>query len=171
MSPADEYKRKRQISPNDIAGGGSDDSEKGGKSGQIEFHSFLSSSEGKRDDLLSGEEKRHLFIMHESVQEAAVKKQKEKRDKYDMLKKGKISLPVFRESVGSGMGSQFKNHPAFANSSQFTTSTDSQVNSVPNENAADTNLEKREELQYQYTLANRPQNAPRYSSPRPNPLK
>jgi len=163
MSQDDDFNKKKRITENTDESGDDSDGSKGGAGGKIEFHEFLSSSEGKRDDLLSGEEKRHLFIMHESVQEQDVKKQKEKLDGYAKLKKGEISLPVFREMVGSGMSSQYKNHPAFAETSQFT---DGQVSNLPNENTADTNPEKREELQYQYNLVNRPQNAPRFN-PKP----
>ena len=69
--------------------------------------------------------------------------------------------------MGAGMNAQYRINPVLANKAQFS-GVDRQVNALPNENVAETNNEKKEELQYQYNLRHRPQyaHAPKFIPPK-----
>lgn len=157
MSSADEYDKKKRLqngveaSDGDQSGTSTDTGTgtgtgTGGQGGKIEFRDFLATGASVRDDMLSFEEKKHLIAIHKDVHELKVKQQKDKRDQYKNLKEGKVTLQSFREGLAaSGVGSQFKANPILARSAQFS-GIDRQVNSLPTENAADTNQDKRDEL-------------------------
>jgi hypothetical protein len=164
----DKYKKKNITSPlcevdEDSTGAGSDDSGKGGAAGAIEFHDFLGNNELVRDDLLTAQDKKRLLAVHNSGHEALVQKQKATREQRKALKDGKIKLENYRQTLAGT--SQYRNHPILANKAQFS-GIDRQVNILPTENVAETNLEKREELKYQYNLTHKPENVPRFN-PRP----
>ncbi len=139
----------------------------GGQGGQIEFKDFLASTDSVRDDLLSGEEKKRLLSVHETVHESRVKKQKALQEHRQAVKEGKISLQDYRQGLGNNASSQYKINPALADKAQFS-GIDRQENPLPNENIADTNQDKRQELDLQYRLRYQPQNAPKFN-PRPSP--
>lgn len=168
----DKYKKTALLNHElDEAEGGSgetSESGQGGKSGQIEFRDFLASTESVRDDLLSGDEKKRLLSVHEIVHEARVKKQKALSEQRQAVKNGKISVHDYRQGLNGGASSQYKANPALANKAQFS-GVDRQENPLPNENNADTNQEKRQELDLQYRLRYQPQNAPKFN-PRPSPI-
>ena len=85
-----------------------------------------------------------------------------------MVKEGKITLEAYRKNrqgYGQGGESRYKNHPMLSDKAQFS-GIDPQVNAVPNLNEAETNQDKRNELQYQYNLVFRPENAPKFN-PKP----
>lgn len=143
--------------------------------GQIEFHDFLVTGERVRDDLLSVDEKRRLLSVHKDNHEAKVKKQKDLLARRKEVRDGKMNLAEYRRGrgYGAGMNGLAKTHP-LSNTAQFGSgSIDNNVNAVPDENTAETNNENRNELEYQYRLENRPQQAytNRYSPPKPSPFK
>ena len=141
-----------------------DDAGKGGKSGQVEFREFIG-TERMRDDLLSPSDRNRLLGVHRTLHELKVKKQKELRDQRKNLKEGKITLEAYRQGIAEK--SEFKAHPALSHQAQFS-GRDRQVNDLPNDNIAETNQEKREELQYQYSLRYRQENVPKFN-PKPMP--
>jgi len=168
----DKYK-KTALLPHEVeevegGSGEAGESGQGGKSGQIEFRDFLASTENVRDDLLSGEEKKRLLSVHEIVHEERVKKQKALMEQRQAVKDGKISVENYRQGLSGGASSQYKVNPVLADKAQFS-GIDRQENPLPNENNADTNQEKRQELDLQYRLRYQPQNAPKFN-PRPSPI-
>lgn len=147
MSSDDEYKKK-PLNDSDKDGEGGETgtgSGTGGQGGKIAFRDFLATGENLRDDLLPFEERKRLLATHKDINEVKVKQQKEKRDHYKDLKNGKIALNTFRGLMGKGMSSQFKPNPILANQAQFS-GIDKQVTGLPNENLAETNQDKRDEL-------------------------
>ncbi|RDI43761.1 hypothetical protein [Aquicella lusitana] len=171
MSADDKYNKKTGLtglngSDQDTEGESGKGS--GGKSGQIEFRDFLASGEHLRDDLLSSDEIRRLLSVHKDGHEDRVKLQKDKREQYKALKEGKISLAAHRQGLmGAGMSAQYKVNPILANKAQFS-GVDRQINPIPEENIAETNNEKRNELQFQYNLRHRPEyaHAPKFIPPK-----
>lgn len=171
MAPDDKYKKKTGIAEQDEESGG--ETGAGGKGGQVEFRDFLAAGESFRDDLLPPEEKRRLLAVHGSDHERRVNEQKQKRDQLKAVKDHKIPLQVYRQSMGAGMNERYKLH-FLTHTVQFGSGiTDTNVNSVPNENNAETNNEKRKELQLNYDLVNRPEMAsqPKFIPPKPTPYK
>lgn len=137
----------------------------GGKSGQVEFREFISSGGETRDDLLTGEEKKRLLSVHKDIHESNVKKQKSLRERRQDVKNGKITLDQYRQEKQPG--SQFKANPILRDKAQFS-GQDPQVNSLPDQNIADTNEADRNELEFALRLRNAPQSAPRFN---PKPLR
>lgn len=129
-----------------------DDMNSGGaqSGGKIEFKDFLGAS-SSRDDLLTGDEKRHLLVLHKDTHELRVKKQKELRDQRQILKEGKNFHSSYQQGLmhGRGQGGGFKPNPRLADKAQFS-GIDKQVIGLPNENIANTNEENRNELQLQH---------------------
>lgn len=178
MSEENEYKKKTSLLTSkqgleDETGETGESGEAGGtggKSGQIEFRDFLAAGEGKREDLLTEDEKKRLLSVHGDLNESNVKKGKDKRDQYKALKEGKVTLAAHRQGVGNGMNGKFPNHPLLSDKAQFS-GIDEQLNPSANENKADTNNELRAELEnsydlqheLQHRLANRPSSAPKPS--------
>ena len=106
--------------------------------------------------------------MHGDTHELCVKKQKVLRDQYHQLKNGQITLQTYKQEVmGASMGSssQYQAHPALKDKPQFS-GMDNKVNTLPSENIAETNNDKRNELDYQYRLRHQPQNAQKFN-PKP----
>jgi hypothetical protein len=173
MSIPDEYKKtynNNQLTTDKTDGDESDGSETGGRDGRVAFREFVG-VEHHRDDLLPPDERKRLLIVHKQVNEQSVKKQKERRDLYKELKEGKTQLKEFRQGLADSRNERgYKPHAILANKAQFS-GMDRQVNTLPNENSAETNDEQREELQYQYNLQYRPQyaNAPK-AAPKPSPF-
>jgi len=148
MSSDSEYDKKKLLADSDKKdeGGETGTGSSGGQSGKIEFRDFVTSRAEMRDDLLPFEEIKHLITIHKDIHESKVEQQKAKRDQYKDLKNGKIPLQTFRAGLaGSGMNAQFKANPILANKAQFS-GIDKQVNSLPTENLAETNQDKRDEL-------------------------
>lgn len=155
------FKPTNEIDDTSTTGGESGtegESGTGGKSGQIEFRDFLATHDQTRDDQLPFEEKKRLLAVHKDTHEMRVKKQKELRDQRQAVKEGKISLQTYRQERG---GQEKGNHPILANKAQFS-GIDRKVTALPNENIAETNEDKRNELEYQYRLRYAPENAPRF---------
>lgn len=127
-------------------------------SGEIKYRDFMT-TERLRDDLLSPEEKKRLLAVHDTIHAANVKNQKEKREARTALRAG-IRSPAYqqglREDAQSGT---LHRHPILGDKAQFS-GQDQQVNALPDENKADTNHDKREELRYQYQLQHQPEQAP-----------
>lgn len=144
MSSDDEYKKK-PLNESDTEGEGGSGTSTGGQGGKIAFRDFLATGQNLRDDLLPFEEKKRLIAAHQDIHEIKVKQQKEKRDHYKDLKNGKIALNTFRGLMGKGASSAFKPNPILANQAQFS-GIDKQVTSLPTENLAETNDDKRNEL-------------------------
>lgn len=168
-SDIEEDKKKHFLSDEETGDDSGSTGTSGGAAGQIEFRDFLAGSESLRDDLLPPEEKRRLLAVHQSEHEQRVKKQKEKRDLLNSVKDKKIPLKTYREGL---MGSNpYKVH-FLSSTVQFGSGiTDKNMNSVPNENNAETNNEKRKELQLNYDLVNRPElaNQQKFIPPKPTP--
>ena len=160
---ADDKKKKSHINHGDES---DDDTGEGGKSGQIEFHDFLTGSERLRDDLLSPHEKKRLLGVHGSTHEGRVKNQKELREQRKEVKEGKVSLQSYRQGL-SNSKSNYHPHPILSDKAQFS-GIDSQINAIPTENIADTNKENRNKLENQFRLRFAPENAPRFN-PKPIP--
>lgn len=138
---------------------GSGESGAGGKSGQIEFRDFLAGGERLRDDLLSPEERKRLLAVHKDTTVSNIQKQKERKEQYKALKEGKVTVAAHRAGMAAvGANPQYKTNPVLANKAQFS-GTDRQINALPTENMAETNNEKRQELQFQYNLRHRPEYA------------
>jgi hypothetical protein len=137
-----------------------------GRGGKIEFVDFLDTNTTKRDDLLPAAEQKHLIGVHKEVHEQKVKQQKEQIEQYKQLKNGKVSLEAHRAGKGAGAASGFKNNPALKN---YGSGIDPKVIGLPNENTAETNAEKREELlnELRYQLGYQP--APKFN-PKPSGL-
>ena len=138
-----------------------DASGQGGKSGQVEFRDFLSIGPS-RDDQLSPAEKKQLLAMHKEVHESRVKKQKTLREERASLREGKKSYGE-KQGLAGGRNTQYKaGHPILGDKAQFNGSIDE--NPLPSENNAETNDDKRDELEYQYRLRYMPDQvqAPRF---------
>lgn len=134
------------------------DSGKGGKGGAIEFRDFLA-PERLRDDLLPADEKKRLLIVHRETHEIRVKKQKEQSEIRKALKEGRIPPQAYQQGLRQG-DRPYKVHP-ISLKAQFS-GIDRQVIALPTEHIAETNQEKKEELQYQYNLHYQPEMARRY---------
>lgn len=139
------------------------ESGQGGQTGQIAFTDFLASGKHLREDLLPDEIKR-LLAQHNDVNEASVKKQKDKRDQYKALKEGLMKLRDFREKLGRL--NEYRNHPILSNKAQFS-GIDKQVNALPSEAELKTNDAPRNELENQYRLRYAPTAQPRFN-PKPS---
>lgn len=160
MSSPKKHQNKKQMHQNRQE---EDESGSGGQSGNLEFKDFLAPS-ASRDDLLSVDEKKRLLSNHKDTHELRVKKQKELLDLRKQLKEGKIDVNQYKQ--GMGRNNQYQiNHPILSNKAQFS-GIDRQVNALPSENMAETNEDKRNELDYQYRLRYMPENAPRFN-PKP----
>ena len=138
----------------------------GGQGGGIDFVDFTSTSVHTRDDLLSPEEKKRLLSTHKDINEVKVKQQKEKRDHYKDLKNGKISLLAHRAGLAAqNIIAKFKANPILANKAQFS-GIDKTVSTLPNEALAETNEDKRNELQNELRHQLGYQNTPKFN-PKP----
>lgn len=149
---------------------GSGGNSSGGNSSGVNFRDFTKSTTETRDDLLPAHALKTLISNHQDLNEQKVKEQKLQREKYKDLKNGKMSLEQYRQTQGLGAQggyNKFKPNPILANSAQFS-GIDRQVNSLPNENNAETNKDKQNELTYQHQLRleNRLINTPTFN-PRP----
>lgn len=169
MADDDKYKKTNLVEDEDSSGESGSGSTGTGTGGQIEFRDFLAGTESLRDDLLPPEEKRRLLAVHKSEHELRVKKQKERRDLLKAVKDKKLPVKDYRQ----GMTGNNPYKPHFLTTTvQFGSGIqDKNMNAVPNENNAETNNEKRKELQLNYDLVNRPDyaNQPKFNPPKPNP--
>lgn len=173
MSQLDDYKNKIKFlalddlsdDAGEVETGDTGEGSQGGAAGEIRFKEFISLGEKGRDDLLTGEDRRRLLAVHETAHEADVKLQKETRDQRKAVKEGKVSLAQYRDGLSKGQFTQYKSHPMLSAAAQFS-GTDRQINALPTENLAETNQDKRNELQYQYNLVHRPEHAPKFN-PKP----
>ena len=132
-----------------------------GQAGQVEFKFFITSS--LRDDQLSPQEIKRLLLANAQLHHELVKKQKEKRDLSAAYKEGKINSAEYKQQMGRE--ASFKDHPILKRLS----GTDQQEIPLPNENIAETNQEKRNELKYQHSLRFKPDNTPRFEPPKLKP--
>jgi hypothetical protein len=149
----------------DTGGEGGEGGDSGQTGGHIAFHAFINSSE-QRDDLLSGSEKSRLLATHQSWHESLVKKQKESIERRQAVKEGKLSVSEYRRGNADH---PYREHPVLSQAAQFS-GIDKQVTPLPNENEIDTNNDKKEELEYRYNLAYRPEMAMRFTPPKPSPM-
>ncbi|OGT43179.1 MAG: hypothetical protein A3F42_00955 [Gammaproteobacteria bacterium RIFCSPHIGHO2_12_FULL_37_34] len=121
-----------------------EDDSSSGQGGQIEFHDFITNRE-----TLSLEAEKHVLAVHNDIHELRVKKQKEMRELRQAIKEGKnYSQGYGYGRMGGGHAGSYKPNPILADKAQFS-GIDKQVISLPNENTALTNEEKRDELQLQ----------------------
>ena len=157
-------KNKKILNPENFGEEDSGSEGQGGKSGQIEFRDFLG-SERFRDDELSPSEKKRLLSIHQETHEIRVKKQKNASNQLKALKEGKVSLSTYREGRVEGRGHSYKDNPKLVDKIQFS-GRDKRESVLPNENIAETNEEKRNELQYQPQLRYAPNQAPRFIPPK-----
>lgn len=141
------------------------DAGSGGQAGSVEFHDFLGVGGESRDDQLSAAERERLLSAHHGLHEALVKKQKATREERKAMKEGKLSRENYREGL-QNKSSQFPSHPILSDKAQFS-GIDRQVNNLSTENLADTNDDLRNELNHQYNLVHRPENAPKFN-PKPS---
>ncbi|MBA3661792.1 MAG: hypothetical protein H0W64_08700 [Gammaproteobacteria bacterium] len=164
----DELIKKKNIHLQDNEEGDTGDagSASGGAGGQIEFRDFLTNRESARDDLLTGEEKRRLLSVHKDRHAVRVDAQKKLREERKQIKEGKVAKSFNQQGNGQQRQGEYKANPVLAAAAQFSGSVDNKVNTVPTEHIAETNNDKREELEYQYQLRNRPENTPRFN-PKP----
>lgn len=145
------YNKKQWLEDVDDAQG---DSSSGGASGHIEFQDFLAAGISQRDDLLPPEERKRLISVHKETHERRVQEQMNTVKERKALKEGKLSLRSFYENMREAVTTVFKTHP-ISRKAQFS-GKDRQVNEIPG-NVAETNNDKRNELQHQYNLRHRPQ--------------
>lgn len=135
-----------------------------GRSGDVEFRDFLNQTP-LRDDLLPPDEKKRLLAAHREGHESRVKKQKERREHYKAVKAGHSPVSTLRESLGSGMNSNYRPHPLLSDKAQFS-GVDAKVNPNPTDHLADTNENDRHELENEYRLRHAPQFTPKFN-PKP----
>jgi hypothetical protein len=143
--------KNNEQSDEDASGGG-------GKGGTVAFREFIAGEGPLRDDL-STDEKKRLLAVHRDTHRAGVLKQKELRQQRQAIKEGRI--PAHQRGLGSGGGSFHVAHPILRDKAQFS-GVDRQVHPEPTEHSAETNQEKRDELEYQYRLRYAPENAPKH---------
>ncbi len=159
----------------DSKGGESGDTGQGGVAGEVRFRYKESLATTPRDDALPPTEiKRLLAVQHDRHKEY-VNKQKLTRKDRKALKEGRLQIrqgPGSRRGHGAGRGSHYKQHP-ITNKAQFS-GMDRQVIALPNENMANTNDDRRNELEnrLENRLQNRNelryQNTPKFNpTPRP----
>lgn len=159
----------------DIQGGESGDSGQGGVAGEVRFRYKDSLSTTPRDDALPPTEIRRLLAVQHDLHKEYVNKQKLLRKERKALKAGHLRArqgPGSRRGHGAGRRSAYKQHP-ITSKAQFS-GMDRQVIGLPNENLANTNDDKRNELEnrLEHRLENRNelryQNAPKFNpTPRP----
>lgn len=152
--------------------GDSDSDSEGGSSsqgghqgtGSEGFHYQDPLSVPLRDDLLPPQEIKRLLKVHQEYHEAYVKKQQQTRKERKAFKEGR---PSNARSRGNGARySSYKQHPVLSQKAQFS-GIDPQVNTLPNENQAETNVELRDRLENRY------QNRLNYTkqfNPKPRPF-
>lgn len=151
----DKYNKKGVINKVEDDSEGESGQSTGGQSGQIEFRDFLAGGERLRDDL-SPDELKHALAVLSDASEQRIKDQQKKRDLYKDLRNGKVPLRDFRAAMG--MNVDYRAHPTLADKAQFS-GADKEVNALPTENIAETNNEKRNQLQMQYNLRHHPEYA------------
>jgi len=135
----------------------------------VEFHLDLLAGE-PRDDLLSPEQLKGLLKLHNEKHYDLVKKQKIERKERNELKEGKRSVVsnAYSGKAGYGASSNFKSHPI--SQKAYFSGIDKKVTGLTTENIAETNEDKKNELQERLELRNRLQyqNAPKFNpTPRP----
>lgn len=164
--------KKKYIKNNPFEENEADTGDAGGATGSgIEFRDFITADSLKRDDQLSADDKYRLKKQHVDLTLNLIKKQKDKRTERQQVREGKLSVEAYRHStMGAGMASQYKVNPILAKSAQFS-GIDRQVTAIPTENIAETNNDKREELQLQYSLQHKPEYAyTQKFNPKPSPF-
>jgi hypothetical protein len=177
MTEDDEYYNKTLIKPKTLnhledenQGDDGDESSgsQGGRSGQVEFHDFLSPG-GSREDLLSYDEKKHLLLIHKDGNEIRLKKAKDLiADRLKIKEKvGKFLHSVYEygKSFAQGAHNQYKPNPALHDKAQFS-GVDKQVSPDSTINDAITNEAERQEPENEYRKRFTPELTPHF---RPTP--
>lgn len=144
--------------------GGQTGEGKGGVAGKIHFRYKDAASLEPRDDMLPPSEIKRLLVVHRELHKSRVEKQKHTRKEREVLKSGRLNQAASYQLPGSGNtgGSQYKKHP-ISNKAQFS-GIDKQINNVPTELDAETNLEMREKLENRFVHRQVPKFNPK---PRP----
>lgn len=143
-----------------------EDDEEGesGAGSHIGFTDFITPNEKLRDELLSAQQIEILLSMHNGRNESNVKKQKDSRDRNQMVKNGELKSR-FNHQFGMGQGGngKFKEHKAFKNLP--TSIADAQVTNNPENNEQKTNEADQErleaKLQNTLRMGMAPQSTPR----------
>jgi len=158
---------KKIIVQDEEEGSQTGESGQGGVAGEIQFRYKDAMSIAPRDDALSPSEVKRLLAVHHDLNKSYIDKQRQTRKERKQLKEGRASLTsrqVVTARAGRGGRSPYKKHP-ISNRAQFS-GVDRQISALPTENLAETNEQKKNELQNQHRLTY--QNAPRFN-PKPRP--
>jgi len=142
----------------------------GGAAGEIRFRYKDAMSIDPRDDALSPTEAKRLLAVHHDLHKSYIDKQRQTRKERKQLKEGRASLTARQDVAAragrSGRYSPYKKHP-ISNRAQFS-GVDRQISALPTENLAETNEQKKNELQNKLQNRLTYQNAPRFN-PKPRP--
>lgn len=139
-----------------------------GAGGGIEFKDFTGLKGETRDDLLPPDEKRRLMIVAERLHKASVKKEKDKRQLMQDLKKEVINLMDYRQMTNASAG-QYKVNPILANKVQFS-GMSPEVSINPVDSLTQTNDELQNKLNNEYRLTHQLRNEiKREFNPKPRP--
>lgn len=166
---AQDPNEKKIIIQDEEEGSQTGESGQGGVAGEIRFRYKDAMSIDPRDDALSPSEAKRLLAVHKDLHKSYIDKQKQTRKERKQLKEGRASLTSRHDVTARGAGkgrrySPYKRHP-ISSKAQFS-GVDKQISGLPTENLAETNEQKRNELQNQNRLTY--QNAPRFN-PKPRP--
>jgi len=137
--------------------------------GGVEFHLDLLAGQ-PRDDLLSPNELKRILKVHNEIHYDLVKKQKNERKERLDVKEGKrpaVANNAFGNG-GFGMNNGLKTHPITAKA--YFSGIDKKVIGIASENIAETNQDKKNELEQRLELKNRLQHThtPKFNpTPRP----
>lgn len=135
----------------------SDDGESGGNGSDLPFIYRDPLSGPQRDDLLPENDKKRLLQEHQVLHAGYVIKQKQAREQRSVIKANPQAY--FQTGlIEQGFSTAYKTHP-ISRKAQFA-GIDKQNNFIPTENLAETNQDKREELQLQFRLQHQPEYAP-----------
>lgn len=132
----------------------------GSQGGAIEFRDFLPGGETK---LPPGEEKQKL-AEHKGKNSECIDKQKKLRDSRNDIKEGKVATAGSQYGNGAGNSSNYRKHPIIGNAAEFD-GADPNMSLDPNQNEAETNSEKKEELTYTYQKKFENQEKPKFTPP------
>lgn len=149
-----------------------DQGEQGGtgtQTGGTEFHYVDVLSTPPRDDVLPPNEIRRLLSEHQDLHKKRVDNQKLTRKERKAIKEGRVilnSTATYRAGLrATGGASLYKTHPI---AYKFSGMRDTKVSAFPSDNIAETNLDKKEELQNRLENQLRLRNAPKFN-PKPRP--
>lgn len=147
-----------------------DQGETGGQGSGIEFRYVDVLSTEPRDDLLPPNEIKRLLGTHQELHKQRVDNQKLTRKERKAIKEGRVILTsnasyrAGMRATGGGF-SAYKTHPI---AHKFSGMRDTKISSFPSDNNAETNLNKKEELQNRLENKLSLRNMPKFN-PKPRP--